>query len=327
MCSNPKDLNDFVGDFKELLVQFVGLKRSLGFAYTTDADMLKRFSRFTLAYTIKNHALTKELVEAWTERRPAERDVTWEKRTNNIRQFAKYLNDLGYEAYIPFCKQRINRHLYVPYIFTQEQLRSFFYACENLKPHPLSNKHIVLPAIFRLLYGCGLRISEALNLKLRDVDLENGIITVLGTKFKKDRLVPISPSLNQYLRRYSSEIHGTSSPEDRFFMKPDKSSISSSTVYKDFRKILWKSGISHGGKGRGPRLHDLRHNFAVFSLDQLIHQGIDLYCALPILSVYLGHASVNATERYLRLTEEAYPGLLNTVSDVCAYVFPEVKSK
>ncbi len=69
----------------------------------------------------------------------------------------------------------------------------------------------------------------------------------------------------------------------------------------------------------------LRHTFAVHSLNQMVRQGVDLYCALPILSTYLGHASVAATERYLRLTEEAYSGILNTVSRTCAYVFPEVK--
>jgi len=330
MCSKPYDFEGFVGDFKELLIQFVQMKQSLGFDYTTEADSLKRFSKFTLKYTIKNHALTKELVDAWTEKSPNERDVTWEGRINNLKQFAKFLSDLGYEAYIPyipFCKAKINRNLYVPHIFTQEQLRRFFTECENINLHPLSNKHLILPALYRLLYGCGLRISEALALKLKDVDLKHGIITIRGSKFNKDRLIPMSPSLTQYLERYYSEIHAVSTPKDYFFMKKDKTAIASSTVYKNFRKILWKSGISHGGKGRGPRLHDLRHTFAVHSLNQMVRQGVDLYCALPILSTYLGHASVAATERYLRLTEEAYPGILDTISQTCAYIFPEVKVK
>ena len=327
MSSKPFDFEGFVGDFKELLIQFVQMKQSLGFDYATDANTLKRFSKFTLKYNIKNHALTKELVDAWTEKRPGERDVTWEGRINNLRQFAKFLSDLGYEAYIPFCKAKINRNLYVPHIFTQEQLRRFFTECKNINLHPLSNKHLILPALYRLLYGCGLRISEALALKLKDVDLKHGIITIHGAKFNKDRLIPMSPSLTLYLERYYSEIHAVSTPKDYLFMKKDKTAIASSTVYKNFRKILWKSGISHGGKGRGPRLHDLRHTFAVHSLNQMVRQGVDIYCALPILSTYLGHASVAATEKYLRLTEEAYPGILEAISRTCAYIFPEVKVK
>lgn len=327
MRSKPYDYEDFVGDFSDLLIQFVQMKQSLGFDYATQANTLKLFSKFTLKYTIRNHALTKELVNAWTEKRPNERDVTWEDRINNLKQFAVFLSNLGYDAYIPVCKAKINRNLYVPHIFTPEQLRRFFTECENIKPHPLSNQHLIFPAIYRLLYGCGLRISEAVALKLKDVDLKDGIITVRGSKFNKDRLIPMSPSLTIYLETYFLKIHTVSTPEDYFFMKRDKTAIASSTVYKNFRKILWKSGISHGGKGRGPRLHDFRHTFAVHSLNQMVRQEVDLYCALPILSTYLGHASVAATERYLRLTEEAYPGILDTVSRTCAYIFPEVKVK
>jgi integrase len=327
MRSKPYNFDGFVGDFKELLIQFVQMKQSLGFDYAGEADALKRFSQFTLKFTIKDHALTKELVDAWTEKRPNERDVTWEKRINNLKQFALFLSNLGYDAYIPACRAKINRNLYVPHIFTSEQLRRIFVECDNIKPHPLSNKHLVFPAIYRLLYGCGLRISETVALKRKDVDLGQGIITIHGSKFNKNRLIPMSSSLARYLEAYSLKLHTFSSPEDYFFMKRDRAAIASNTVYKHFRKILWKSGISHGGKGRGPRLHDLRHTFAVHSLNQMVRQGVDLYCALPILSTYLGHASVAATERYVRLTEEAYPGILDTVSRTCAYVFPEVKVK
>ena len=327
MNSKAYDFKGFVGDFAELIIQFVQLKQSLGFDYKTDADMLKRFSKFTLKYTVKNHALPKELVDAWTARRPAERDATWENRVNNLRQFAKFLNDIGYEAYIPFCRAKINRNIYVPHIFTQDQLRRFFTECQNTKPHPLSNNHLILPVLFRLLYGCGLRISEALALKNKHVDLEQGVVTIRSSKFDKDRLIPMSSSLTQYLKEYSVKIHAVSTPDDYFFMKKDRTRIASSTVYKKFRKVLWKSGISHGGKGRGPRLHDMRHTFSVHSLNQMVRNGVDIYCALPILSTYLGHNSVAATERYLRLTEEAYPGILSNASRTCAYVFPEVKVK
>lgn len=319
--------NGFVGSFGDLLIQFVQFKQSLGYKYIAEEEMLKRFSKFTLNYTVKDYILTKKLVDAWTEKKPTERDVTREKRINNIRQFAKYLANLGYEAYIPYCKIKVDRNSYVPYIFTQEQLRSFFAVCDDIKPHPLSNRHLFLPAIYRLLYGCGLRISEALALKLRDVDLKNGIVTIHGAKFSKDRLTPMSSSLQLYLKRYFVKVHGVSEPEDYFFIKKNKTPIASSTVYKSFRNLLWQSGISHGGKGRGPRLHDFRHTFAVNSLNNMVKNGLDLYCALPVLSTYLGHVSTTATEKYLRLTEEAYPGLLDSVDKLCSYIFPEVTSK
>ena len=95
-------------------------------------------------------------------------------------------------------------------------------------------------------------------------------------------------------------------------------------VYKAFRKFLWKAGISHGGKGKGPRLHDLRHSFCVHTLARQAKDGIDVYIALPVLSTYVGHGSVGATQRYVRLTAEAYPDLIEKASQTCSYVIPEV---
>jgi integrase/recombinase XerD len=327
VCSKPYDLDGFVGDFRELLIQFVQMKRSLGFDYAREANALKRFSRFTHNYTIENHVLTKELADAWTAKKPNERDVTWEHRINDLKQFALFLSNLGYDAYVSSCRAKINRHLFVPYIFTPEQIRCIFTACDNIKHHPLSNQHLVFPAVYRVLYGCGLRISEALALKKKDVDLKQGLVTIRGSKFNKDRLIPMSSSLTRYLQAYALKIHTFSTPEDYFFMKRNGTAYASDTLNDNFRHILWKCGISHGGKERGPRMHDVRHSFSVHSLNQMVQQGVDLYCALPILSTYLGHASVGATERYVRLTAEAYPGILDAVSQTCAYVFPEVKTK
>lgn len=326
MRSETYDFDGFVGDFKELLIQFIQMKRSLGYDYVAETGHLKSFSQFSLNYTIKNHTITKELADAWTGKRPNERERTMAHRISVLRQFSLFLSNLGYDEYIPVCRAKIDRHSYVPYIYSPEQLRNFFAECDNLKPHPLSNRHMVYPAIYRLLYGCGLRISEALSLKGKDVDLKQGIVTIRGSKFNKDRLIPMSTSLTRYLKDYSLKIHILSTPEDFFFMKRDKTRLRSDTVYKNFRHILWKIEISHGGKRRGPRLHDFRHTFAVHSLNQMVRQGMDLYYALPLLSTYLGHASVAATEGYVRLTEETYPGILDTVSRVCAYVFPGVNA-
>ena len=95
-------------------------------------------------------------------------------------------------------------------------------------------------------------------------------------------------------------------------------------IYEWFRKVLWEAGISHGGKGQGPRLHDLRHVFSVHSLVAMAELGLDLYYSLPILSEYLGHQSLEATEKYVRLTSEMYPKLIYDVNSICAYAFPEV---
>ena len=259
MCSNTYDFEGFVGDFKELLISYIQMKQAMGYAYSTTANDLKRFSKFSLQFKVENHTLTKELADAWTAKRRNEKDVTWYKRLNDLKQFAVYLINLGYDAYIPVCKAKIDRHSYVPYIYTTDEINLFFSECDRIKPHPLSNKHLLLPLIYRLLYGCGLRISEAVALKLKNVDLTKGLIIVHCSKHDKDRCIPMSETLNKCMQYYHKAIHGVSTPEDYFFMKKDRTAIAADTVYKNFRMILWRSGISHGGKGRGPRLHDFRY--------------------------------------------------------------------
>jgi integrase len=315
----------FVGEFKDLLNDFVQFKRSSGYKYTTISENLRRFSVFTLNYKIEGGALSKEIVLDWTAKRKSEANTTREHRISDLKQFSLYLLDLGHEVYIPVKNQKMLRNEFVPYIFTHQEIEDFFYACDRIRPHPLSNKHQVFPVLFRLLYCCGLRISEAIKLKVKDIDLDSGIITIRESKFNKDRLIPMAESLNDILRVYHSKFHIISSPEDYLFSNKDKTALTHDNVYKNFRAILWKAGISHNGNG--PRLHDFRHSFCVHTLSRMVNKEIDLYCALPILSTYLGHTSISATQRYVRLTAEFYPDLINKVSLTCAYVFPEVKIK
>ncbi len=100
--------------------------------------------------------------------------------------------------------------------------------------------------------------------------------------------------------------------------------ISPMTVYQRYRRYLEAAGISHGGKGQGPRLHDIRHTFAVHVLQKWIKEEEDLTAMLPILSTYMGHKTVRSTALYLRLTAEVYPELMKKVESSCAYVIPEV---
>ena len=253
------DRKDFVGEFKDLLHDFIEHKRALGYKYNTISDSLRRFSSFTLKYKIENKVLSKEIILNWTAKRKSESNKTWEHRASDIRQFALYLKDLGYEAYIPGKKQKIRRNEYIPYIFTLEEIHKLFYACDHIRPHVRSNKHYVLPVLFRLLYCCGLRISEAISLKVGDLDLDSGIIMIRESKFNRDRLIPMAQSLAGILRAYRANVATAPGPEEPFFINKDHTALTRGDIYKRFRDILWKAGISHGGKGKGPRLHDLRY--------------------------------------------------------------------
>lgn len=317
-------MKPFVGVFAELLERFVAHKHSLGFKYETEADELYRFSKFSTLFQMTEPTLTKELVQDWCTKRPNEGIKNCRRRAYPVRQFGIYLNSIGYDAYIAPPDMNARSYTFIPYIFTSGEMERIFANSDRLCPHPNSTTHLIMPVILRMLYSCGLRISEAVSLQNKHVNLQEGILEIKNSKLGKDRLVPMSESMTQICRQYYQILHKYSSLEDYFFMKADRKPITRDNVYRRFRGILWESGISHGGKGNGPRVHDLRHSFSVHSLKRAVDRGIDVYCALPILSTYLGHASVTATEQYVRLTADAFPDIRATLDRYCGHVIPEV---
>ncbi len=314
----------FVGGLKGMLENFIQQKRSLGYKYTVEQDRLRRFSEYTIKHGIEHKSLSKELVMGWTARKKDESVKTWMHRSSSLRQFALYLQSHGYKAFIPPKKHKVRRDEYIPYIFTHGEIDRYFQVVDTISPASRSNKHESYPLLFRLLYCCGLRISEAINLRISDIAFDDGVLSIRGAKFDKDRLVPMSGALAEMFAKYHVLFNSDNSPADYFFQNKKGTPLTRNTVYKMYRKLLWTAKISHGGRGKGPRLHDFRHTFCVHTLVKQVKNGVDLYVTLPILSVYLGHNSVRATQRYVRLTAEEYPELIEKISQTCAYVIPEV---
>ncbi|MBT3177941.1 MAG: tyrosine-type recombinase/integrase [Desulfobacula sp.] len=322
-CSDGKKKKAFVGEFKEMLEDFIKQKRSLGYKYIVERDRLRRFSEYTVHCGSEHKFLSKELVSGWTAKRKNESVKTWLHRSSDLRQFALYLQSQGHEAFIPPKNHKVRRMEYIPYIFAHEEIDCFFQAVDTISPTSRSNSHEIYPLLFRLLYCCGFRISEICHLKISDVDFDIGVLFIRGSKFNRDRLVPVSIPLANMVIEYHALFNKNIPSENYFFRNKKGSSLTRDLVYKVYRQLLWKARISHGGKGKGPRLHDFRHAFCVHTLANQVKGGVDLYVTLPILSVYVGHNSVGATQRYLRLTAEAYPYLIKKVSRTCAYVIPE----
>ena len=317
--------NENVAFFKKLLTQFISYKRAQGYKYKSNEESLDRFIKFSVDFGLTENRLSKELVDAYASKRPDETPKNHANRVSDLKQFTIYLNERGYEAYIPSVSKVSKRpSSFVPYIFTHDEIFRIFQTVDKLKPNSRYNSAVVYPVLIRMLYGCGLRISEALDLRVGDVDLVNGILTIKKSKFDKDRLIPMSESLNSICKKFYKQIHKTSTKNDYFFKNKNGKRRNKKTVYDQFREILWLSKIPYGGKGKGPRLHDMRHVFCCHSLKEISDKGIDLYCALPVLSTYLGHSSVTATEKYLRLTEELYPDIIKRMNNTTSYVYPEV---
>lgn len=322
--SRIKKSPTMIGAFAEVAHDFILYKRSAGFKYENEPKCLSRFCCFSVEQGLSEIKISREIAEKWIAQREGESEKTRAHRVTCIRQFAIYLSALGYEAYIVPEVKGIYHNSFVPYIFTHQQIADVINAADNTVPREVArDMHLALPVIFRILYGCGLRVSEVVKLQYKDVNLEDGILTIREAKTDKDRYIPLSDSVKYACISYAENIWWDKDDE-YFFLAPDRTMISPMTVYQRYRRYLEVARISHGGKGQGPRLHDIRHTFAVHVLQKWITEEADLTAMLPILSTYMGHKTVRSTALYLRLTAEVYPELMRKVENSCAYAIPEV---
>jgi integrase/recombinase XerD len=303
------------GPLAAVLSGLVAEKQGAGYRYEAVAQDLLQIDRFLLAVGHQEVSLSRELVLRWALKRPHETESTRRHRISLIRVVGEYMQRCGYPAYVyPLRADGRASSDHTPYIFTRGELACLFRSIDTTRPDRAApQRHHVLPMLFRLLYGCGLRISEALALRVEDVDLDRGVIHIREAKFGKERVVPLHPKLTERFREYLAALPVPYGAEHAVFPSVDGRAYPAATVYKYFRRFLWSAGISHGGRGRGPRLHDLRHTFAVHCLQRWVAEGVDLSVALPYLSAYLGHTGLKGTQHYLRLTAELYPHIVATM--------------
>lgn len=314
-----------------LIEQFLEFKRGIGYKYK-DADwVLSGLDRFAVERDESEIGMSKDFLVDYCRQGLNESDKSRYNRMQMVRQFSMFLGRLGYDSYVPRLPKF--RSTFTPYIFSKKEIADIFSACDRLKATKRQPKYIyyIAPLLFRLLYGTGLRLGEALDLRRSDINLKAGHVILRNCKNGKDRMVPMSASLTQvfydYLRYRQCWIERTHKSIEYVFIRPDGDACDPVIVYKLYRKILFKAGISHGGRGKGPRLHDIRHTAAVHALESMASAGLDLYYSLPILSTYLGHDTLMSTDKYVRLTSEMYPSVINNANKVCPFLFPELYKK
>lgn len=316
----------YKGPFAEYILNHVQLKQAIGYKYDSEARHLLRFSDFAYRRYPEATALTKEIVLQWCSKKEYESQANQCTRASIMRQFAVYMDSIGEKAYIIPKGYYPEEEQYVPYIYTEEELKAFFH--ETDKCHYVSEcpyRHFIMPVFFRMIYSCGLRSSEARLLQVEDVDLETGILTIHHSKDDNSRLVPMSVELTERCRRYFCHVHMLSKETDYFFPGIDGKPMTRGNIYHNFRRFLWKAGISHGGRGKGPRVHDFRHAYACHCLKKWVLQGKDLNAYLPVLKTYMGHFSFEDTAYYLRLTADVYPDISIRLEGSYPDIIPSVE--
>ena len=203
--SRPRVFTSSLAPFME---QFVREKRAVGYRYDTGVYHLMRFDRFLACEAPKADRLTRPSVRKWLVKGPLESGASQQGRFGVVRQFALFLCRLGHPAYVPDRSLSAKREqTFSPRILTHGEVRRILQEADRLAPTALSPmRHLVMPEVFRLLYGCGFRVSEVLKLRVVDTDLNRGILTIRDGKFGKDRHVPPALPLVRRLRAYDTAM-------------------------------------------------------------------------------------------------------------------------
>jgi integrase len=290
--------------FEAQIARFLAHKRALGFAYRREQNFLDEFSRLASSRqeTLLSEALARQYLSCWSEAgRP--------NRLTVVRALARFLVIEEPRTFIPPARfLGIRRRRPPVRVFSREEACRFLAACDVLPETRVFPFGLVHGIALRILLLTGLRRGELLALRDEDVDLAQEILTIRCGKFGKSRFVPLTSDLTHRLRVYREVVSmqiAPRRPSSAFFPRPDGHQATAlNTLYKSFRQALELAGIRHLGRGRGPRLHDLRHTFAVLRLLTWYETGADLRVKLPLLATYLGHIGLTSTQVYLHMTED-----------------------
>jgi integrase len=316
----------------EAITALVTQKRAVGFKYVAEERVLARFAAFCRAEFGGLQAPTQASVEAWiaAAHRRGVRPATVQTLVAPVRELARWLHRQGIPAYVLPTGTLPRPARYVPHIFTDAELAALFAQTDRCHYDvQVPVRHLVMPVLFRTIYACGLRASEARLLRVDNVDLDTGVLRIRDAKGGKDRQVPVSPPLRVRLADYDVRVaaHPGQGNGDWFFPGRAGQPLTLGNIEKNFRRFLWQARIPHGGRGHGPRVHDLRHTFVVNNLRLWFARGEDVTALLPVLQTYLGHSSIADTAYYLRLTAESYPAITARVQHLLGDVVPPLTAE
>lgn len=315
----------YYSHFRIYIEGLVEQKQSLGFPYVSSGRILLAFDEYCIKYYPDQQTLTSDIIMSWASLREDEHSNGLLRRITPIRQLAKYMNSIGIEAYVlpPNIPKKQIR--YMPHIYTSQELSCFFKALDNCQPSVFSpGRHLVLPVLFRLLYCCGLRSSEARMLRVSDMDLKSGSVFIRESKGHKDRIIYLSDDMLHLCKVYDEKIQCHYPNRIAFFPNQKSSFYDKSTINYWFHLFWDNLSVANSYTGNPPRVHDFRHTFAVNRMNQWVKEGKDINAYLPYLSMYLGHQNQADTDYYLHLVPEFFPVFREKSSRISENILPEV---
>lgn len=292
------------------LADYLALRRSLGFKLKDNESALRKFIAFLRDQG--SEFVTTQLALDWALQPQHATQAHRARRLGMVRDFARYLyaidprTEIPPQGLLPAQPQRAQPHIYTP-----DQIQMLIREAADLQPHKALRPH-TYSALFGLLAVTGMRVGEVVALDHSDVDLNDGVLTVRYGKFNKTRILPVHSStqqkLHEYVRQRDKRVPLRSSGS--FFVSDRGTRLNGSIIRHTFIRVSRRIGLRGPSDTHGPRLHDLRHTFAVRTLTNWHRSDTNPEQQLPLLSAYLGHAKVSDTYWYL----SAVPELLGAFS-------------
>lgn len=291
----------------EHLSGYLALRRSLGYEMGTHFYVLRQFDRVVATRTHTPEAVSRDLIEEYLRSLAHLQPITRRLRLSMIRQFLLYLRRFEPATFVPDRSMEPARTApRKPYIFSEDEICKLIRAAYAHPRRYGCRRWLLYPTLFGLLYVTGLRMSEAQQLKLEDVDLRQGVLRIRKAKFHKARLVPLAQSSCAALKRYliaRAERGHPTAGQAYLFVNDRGNRLPYTTVRHAFHLIARTAGIETEAR-RAPRIHDLRHTAAVRRLYLWYREGKNVQALLPVLSTFLGHSAVSGTAIYLTTTAE-----------------------
>lgn len=295
---------------RKAVAAYLTLRRGLGFKLHREGIWLSQFISFLEEH--QSPRITTALALEWATQPTGAQLTHTARRLSVVRGFAQYQAARDPRTEVPAAGLLLQRyHRKPPYIYSDAEIASLLKAAAQL-PSKTGLRARTYTTLLGLLIVTGMRIGEVVRLDHHDVDLTHAVLTVRRTKFGKSRLVPLHASTKRALRRYVDERDQISPRRTTtsFLVGEQGQRLTVNTVEQTFVKLSHQVGLRGPSERRGPRLHDLRHRFAVATLLRWYRSGVDVQRHLPELSTYLGHVHVTDTYWYL----SAVPELMTVVA-------------
>lgn len=301
----------FTSPLASQLDRFLKYKHSLGYRYLNEEVLLCYLDRAAIDSGLEEPVIDEAFFRQFVSQASIGSRM---HRLTLARQLSRFVAMEEPRTFVPPRSYLgIRRQQPVIRVLSREEARRFLDACDTLTgtltgKRSTRGRWLIHGTVLWTLLLTGLRRGEALGLTDEDVDLFTGVLTIRRSKFGKSRFVPIAQDVTERLKTYREKINlrfRARRQGDVFFPGPDgRRPCCPRYLYDSFRHALDVAGISHHGRGHGPRIHDLRHTFAVLRLLSWYEEGADLQVKLPLLATYLGHIGMKTTQVYLHMTKD-----------------------